>query len=230
MKRNTASSSGQLITTQGKLCFRVPVSNVLTRFSSWDMAKFEVCCHKFADLSEHDYGVSILNDSKYGFATCGNMMRLSLLRAPKAPDAHADMGELISCSSTDPITNKKRPPSNPLCHPPSRRSSRTHDGPGRLRIQQSLTNRTPPFDFFQCIFLRRRYPLLRAQVLRPTVHHPRHHQARRRRRRRQQRRAEQAQGSECHLPCLRLAGRYGHWQTGLAWKGLEGVEDQRSRG
>lgn len=56
------------------------------------MAKFEVCCHKFADLSENGYGVSILNDSKYGFATCGNMMRLSLLRAPKAPDAHADMG------------------------------------------------------------------------------------------------------------------------------------------
>ena len=57
------------------------------------MAKFEVCCHKFADLSEHGYGVSILNDSKYGFATSGNLMRLSLLRAPKAPDAHADMGK-----------------------------------------------------------------------------------------------------------------------------------------
>ena len=56
------------------------------------MAKFEVCCHKFADLSEANYGVSILNDSKYGFATAGNVMRLSLLRAPKAPDAHADMG------------------------------------------------------------------------------------------------------------------------------------------
>jgi alpha-mannosidase len=60
--------------------------------TSWDMAKFEVCCHKFADLSEAGYGVSILNDSKYGFATVGNLMRLSLLRAPKAPDAHADMG------------------------------------------------------------------------------------------------------------------------------------------
>lgn len=56
------------------------------------MAKFEVCCHKWADLSENGYGVSVLNDSKYGFATCGNLMRLSLLRAPKAPDAHADMG------------------------------------------------------------------------------------------------------------------------------------------
>ncbi|KAF7594494.1 Glycoside hydrolase, 38 vacuolar alpha mannosidase [Aspergillus hancockii] len=60
--------------------------------TSWDMAKFEVCCHKWADLSENGYGVSILNDSKYGFATWGNLMRLSLLRAPKAPDAHADMG------------------------------------------------------------------------------------------------------------------------------------------
>ena len=59
---------------------------------SWDMAKFEVCCHKWADLSENGYGVSILNEDKYGFATTGNVMRLSLLRAPKAPDANADMG------------------------------------------------------------------------------------------------------------------------------------------
>lgn len=60
--------------------------------TSWDMAKFEVCSHRFADLSEHGYGVSILNDSKYGFATAGSTMRLSLLRSPKAPDANADMG------------------------------------------------------------------------------------------------------------------------------------------
>ena len=59
------------------------------------MAKFEVCCHKFADLSEHGFGVSILNDSKYGFATVGNLMRLSLLRSPKAPDANADMGRHV---------------------------------------------------------------------------------------------------------------------------------------
>lgn len=67
--------------------------------TSWDMAKFEVCCHKWADLSENGYGVSILNDSKYGFATVGNLMRLSLLRAPKAPDAHADMGKLFLTNS-----------------------------------------------------------------------------------------------------------------------------------
>lgn len=61
--------------------------------TTWDMAKFEVCCHKFADLSENGYGVSILNDCKYGFATVGSLMRLSLLRSPKAPDGHADMGQ-----------------------------------------------------------------------------------------------------------------------------------------
>lgn len=60
--------------------------------TSWDYAKFEVCSHKWADLSENTYGVSILNDCKYGFATHGNVMRLSLLRSPKSPDAHADMG------------------------------------------------------------------------------------------------------------------------------------------
>ena len=89
-----------------KVEFPVDVSNTMASYetqygiikrpthynTSWDMAKFEVCCHKWADLSEANYGVSILNDSKYGFATCGNVMRLSVLRAPKAPDAHADMG------------------------------------------------------------------------------------------------------------------------------------------
>ena len=60
--------------------------------TSWDMAKFEVCCHRWADLSEANYGVSVLNDCKYGFACQGNTMRLSLLRSSKAPDGHADMG------------------------------------------------------------------------------------------------------------------------------------------
>lgn len=60
--------------------------------TSWDVAKFEVCHHKFMDLSEHNYGVSIFNDSKYGAAIHGNLMRLSLLRSPKAPDDLCDMG------------------------------------------------------------------------------------------------------------------------------------------
>ena len=88
------SFEDQLTTIPGKLHVRYIEGSLLT-LCSWDMAKFEVCCHKFADLSEANYGVSILNDCKYGFATVGNLMRLSLLRAPKAPDAHADMGKHV---------------------------------------------------------------------------------------------------------------------------------------
>jgi len=60
--------------------------------TSWDVAKFESCGHKWVDLSESGYGVSLLNDCKYGHATHGNVMRLSLLRSPKNPDPEADMG------------------------------------------------------------------------------------------------------------------------------------------
>ncbi len=60
--------------------------------TSWDMARFEVCAQKWADLSEGDYGVALLNDCKYGYDIHGNVMRLSLLRAPTAPDRQADRG------------------------------------------------------------------------------------------------------------------------------------------
>jgi alpha-mannosidase len=60
--------------------------------TSWDLARFEVCAQKWADLSEGDYGIALLNDCKYGHDICGNVMRLTLLRAPKAPDPEADMG------------------------------------------------------------------------------------------------------------------------------------------
>lgn len=62
------------------------------RNTSWDWARFEVWGHKWADLSEHNFGVALLNDCKYGYSVYKNTMTLSLLRAPKAPDAHADMG------------------------------------------------------------------------------------------------------------------------------------------
>jgi alpha-mannosidase len=61
--------------------------------TSWDFARFEVSAHRWADLSEPDFGVALLNDSKYGYACHGNILRLSLLRAPKTPDAGADMGK-----------------------------------------------------------------------------------------------------------------------------------------
>lgn len=60
--------------------------------TSWEAAKFEVCGHKFADLSDWAYGVSLLSNSKYGYSIHGKTMRLSLLRSPKSPDGDADMG------------------------------------------------------------------------------------------------------------------------------------------
>jgi alpha-mannosidase len=61
--------------------------------TSWDTARFEVCAHRWADLSEPGYGVALLNDCKYGYDIRGNVMRLSLLRAPGYPDPDADRGE-----------------------------------------------------------------------------------------------------------------------------------------
>ena len=61
--------------------------------TSWDWARFEVCAHRWADLSEPDFGVALLNDSKYGYACHGNVLRLSLLRAPNWPDPYADRGK-----------------------------------------------------------------------------------------------------------------------------------------
>jgi alpha-mannosidase len=62
------------------------------RNTSWDIARFEVCAHKWIDLSEGDHGVALINDCKYGHDVLGNVMRLTLLRSPKAPDKTADMG------------------------------------------------------------------------------------------------------------------------------------------
>ncbi|XP_053933839.1 alpha-mannosidase 2C1 [Cuculus canorus] len=60
--------------------------------TSWDWARFEVWAHKWLDLSEHGFGVALLNDCKYGASAHGNILSLSLLRAPKSPDATADIG------------------------------------------------------------------------------------------------------------------------------------------
>jgi alpha-mannosidase len=62
------------------------------RNTSWDAEKFEVCAHHWADLSEPGYGVSLLNDCKYGHDVHGNVLRITLLRSPEWPDPEADRG------------------------------------------------------------------------------------------------------------------------------------------
>jgi alpha-mannosidase len=45
------------------------------------------------DLSEGGYGVSLLNDCKYGHETNGQLMRLTLLKGSVYPDPEADLGD-----------------------------------------------------------------------------------------------------------------------------------------
>lgn len=61
--------------------------------TSWDMAQFEVCAQKWVDVSEGEMGMALLNDGKYGFDCQGSTLRMTLLRAPKAPDPNCDMGK-----------------------------------------------------------------------------------------------------------------------------------------
>jgi alpha-mannosidase len=68
-----------------------------TRNNSWEKAQFEVTALRWADLSGPGpdgkvHGLSILNQNKYGYDATGNVLRLTLLRSPKWPDAEADMG------------------------------------------------------------------------------------------------------------------------------------------
>lgn len=61
--------------------------------TSWDMARFEVCGHKWADVSEGGYGVSLLNDCKYGHGIKDGKMTLSLIKSGTEPNPVTDQEE-----------------------------------------------------------------------------------------------------------------------------------------
>ena len=52
-----------------------------------------VTYYRWADISEHNCGLAVLNNCKYGWSCRGSVLSLSLLRAPKAPDEKCDMGQ-----------------------------------------------------------------------------------------------------------------------------------------
>ncbi|ULT56731.1 alpha-mannosidase [Neobacillus drentensis] len=72
--------------------------------TSWDHARFESVGHQWADLSERDYGVSLLNDCKYGHDIKDNVIRLTLLKSATYPDVEADQGEHLFTYSILPHT------------------------------------------------------------------------------------------------------------------------------
>ncbi|MCL6452581.1 MAG: alpha-mannosidase [Alicyclobacillus sp.] len=63
--------------------------------TSWDWARFETVGHQWADLSERGYGVSLLNDCKYGYDIHDNVLRLSLIKSAIRPDRTADLGRHV---------------------------------------------------------------------------------------------------------------------------------------
>lgn len=61
--------------------------------SRYEKTKYEVPAQRWADLSVKRYGVSLLNNCKYGYDIKNNVMRLTLLRAPTLPNPSADQGD-----------------------------------------------------------------------------------------------------------------------------------------
>jgi alpha-mannosidase len=84
-----------LAATAPKATYEIPYGSIerpTTRNNSWEKAQFEVPAQQWADLGDAKQGLSILNDSKYGYDALGNTLRITLLRSPTWPDPDADRG------------------------------------------------------------------------------------------------------------------------------------------
>jgi alpha-mannosidase len=84
-----------LAATSGKATYEIPYGSIertTTRNNSWEKAKFEVPAMRWADLGDAKQGLSVLNDSKYGYDAAGNTLRITLLPSATWPDEVADKG------------------------------------------------------------------------------------------------------------------------------------------
>ncbi len=66
------------------------IERVTHRNTLADFAQFEVSAQKWADLSDNSFGLSILNDCKYGYDIKDNQVRLSLIRCQNSPQPDQD--------------------------------------------------------------------------------------------------------------------------------------------
>jgi len=84
-----------LAATSGFATYEIPygtIDRATTRNNSWEKAQFEVPAMRWADEGDGKHGLSLINQTKYGYDAVGNQLRLTLLRSPKWPDPEADMG------------------------------------------------------------------------------------------------------------------------------------------
>jgi alpha-mannosidase len=78
------------------------VTRPTTRETPWEKARFEVAVHRWADLTADGYGVSLLNDGKYGMDINVNLVRLTIHTSPIWPDPYADRGRHVCTYSLYP--------------------------------------------------------------------------------------------------------------------------------
>jgi alpha-mannosidase len=87
-----------LASTNKFATYEIPYGSIqrpTTRNNSFEKARFEVPALRWADEGDGNHGLSLINNSKYGYDAVGNMLRLSLLRGPTWPDPNADQGTQI---------------------------------------------------------------------------------------------------------------------------------------
>jgi Alpha-mannosidase len=84
-----------LAATSNFATYEIPygaIDRPTTRNNSWEKAQFEVPAMRWADLGDGKHGMSLLNQTKFGYDAVGNLLRLTLLRGPTWPDPEADQG------------------------------------------------------------------------------------------------------------------------------------------
>ena len=69
--------------------------------TTWDVARYETCAHRWVQVAEPGFGFAVANDSTYGHdirrdnsgdSAPGTTVRLSLIRGPMFPDPKTDQG------------------------------------------------------------------------------------------------------------------------------------------
>jgi len=62
------------------------------RNTNFEKARFEVLAHRWVDISQYDFGVTIINDGKYGHSVEESTIDMTLVKAGIYPDFYDDEG------------------------------------------------------------------------------------------------------------------------------------------
>jgi alpha-mannosidase len=84
-----------LASSSSQATYEIPYGTIdrpTTRNNRFEKAKFEVPVLRWADLGDGNHGLTLINESKYGYDAKENVLRISLLRSPTWPDPDADRG------------------------------------------------------------------------------------------------------------------------------------------